>query len=610
MRRKTKKDNLRRLIIVLMVAVFTVTMFIPYVSAAEASGTCGNGVVWSLSASGTLAISGNGAMKNYSEENPAPWAEFTEQIRVILIENGVTSVGHYAFYGSENLISVTIPGSVKTIGNHAFKECVNLKMLTLSSGVEVVGESAFECCEALQSIRLPNTLKTIGRKAFYRCYALKTLTIPASVTAIGNMAFAYCKGLITADIRASVAELPYWMFYGCESLSAITLVGNITEISNMAFYNCNQLTKINYGGTEEAAEKIVEEIRSTSIEDFSKYFINYQVTVPSGGQATTSQVQEDKVVSNTTTVTTTENSTVSTTVTSSTELKPQGDSVVAGKTQISVSIQATIENENGWNELLDAIEEGEDANVDDLKIQVGVHLNDGKDISDKILSALAGQDVNLTIDMKDGSTIKIDCEKLEKPANKEQTKTEETKMNLSYELKPNEEPSKTQIKTIGDAKSFLLRFNSDTKFHFSPKIYVGKDYAYQTATLYQNVPGKGLELLQTVKVDRNGYATYYLQSTMQTTEYIIALNVKTVKEESAIIPEDMALEYGDMVYYESIEYVTTGVRLFMGLSLFQFGIAVFCVMLFLFVAVGVVMSILYRKKKLELYYQELKKKNA
>jgi hypothetical protein len=72
----------------------------------------------------------------------------------------------------------------------------------------------------------------------------------------------------------------------------------------------------------------------------------------------------------------------------------------------------------------------------------------------------------------------------------------------------------------------------------------------------------------------------------------------------------MAMEYGDIVYYESIQYVTTGVRMFMGLSLFQFSIAVFCVMLFLFVAVGVVMSILYRKKKLELYYRELKKKHA
>ena len=77
-------------------------------------------------------------------------------------------------------------------------------------------------------------------------------------------------------------------------------------------------------------------------------------------------------------------------------------------------------------------------------------------------------------------------------------------------------------------------------------------------------------------------------------------------EATAIIPEDIALDYGNMMYYESIQYVTTGVRLFMGLSLFQFSIAVFCVMLFLFVAVGVVMSILYRKKKLELYYKQLK----
>lgn len=610
MREKFKIDNMRRLIIVLMLMALTVTVFTPCISAAETDGTCGTGVTWSLSANGTLTISGKGAMKNYPSAESTPWAEFKDQIRVIVVENGVSAVGNYAFYGLNALISVTIADSVKIIGDYAFKECVNLKMLTLGKGVEILGESAFECCETLHTVRFPTALKTIGRKAFYRCYSLQTLSVPASVTSIGNMAFSYCENLITADIRASISALPYWMFYGCQSLSVITLAGNITGISGMTFYGCNQLVKINYGGTEANAEKITEEIRSTSIEDFSENYIYHQVTVPSGGKASVSEFQEDKLISSTTTVTTTENATVSTTVTESKELKPQGDSVVAGKTEVSVSIQATIENENGWNELLDAIEKGDEENVDDQKIQVGVHLNDGKEISDKTLGALAGQDVNLTIDLKDGSTVKIDCERLEKTTGKEQEKAEETKTILSYELRTNDEPTKTQLKTVGDAKSFLLRFDSDTNFHFSPKVYIGKEYAYQTATLYQDVPGKGLELLQTVKVDKSGYATYYLKSTMQTTEYLIALNVKTVKEESAIIPEDMAMEYGDIVYYESIQYVTTGVRMFMGLSLFQFSIAVFCVMLFLFVAVGVVMSILYRKKKLELYYRELKKKHA
>ena len=69
-------------------------------------------------------------------------------------------------------------------------------------------------------------------------------------------------------------------------------------------------------------------------------------------------------------------------------------------------------------------------------------------------------------------------------------------------------------------------------------------------------------------------------------------------------------DYGNMMYYETIQYVQTGVRMFMGLSLFQFSIAVGLVMVFLFIAVGIVMSVLYRKKKLELYYQQLKERNS
>lgn len=609
MRKNIKNDNMRRLIIALMLTALAVTLCAPCVSA-DTSGTCGSGLTWSLALDGTLTISGNGAMKNYSEENPAPWAELSDQIRVIVIENGVASIGNYAFYGLDTVVSVTVPGSVKTIGMRAFKECVNLQMVTLAKGVEILSESAFECCEALRTIRLPNTLQRIDRKAFYRCYSLQTITIPASVTSIGNIAFAYCKGLIVADIRATIAELPYWMFYSCESLSVVTLTGTITSASGKAFYNCNQLQTVNYGGTPQAAQKLTEDIQSTSLENFSESLIHYQVTVPSGGKASNTELHEDKLVSNTTTVTTTENATVSTTVTESTELKQQGGGVVAGDKQTSVSIQATIENKDGWNELLDAIEKGKEENVDKQTIEVGVQLHDGKEIADSTLDVLAGKDVNLTIDMKDGSSVSIDCERLEVKKDKDQPTASTALTSLAYTLSINENPTRNHMKTIGDAKSYLLSFDGSSAFKFSPKIYIGKESAYQTATLYQYVPGQGLSLLQTVLVDTSGYATYYLGSTKDTTQYLIGLNVAGVDVSSAIIPEDMASEYGNMVYYESIEYVTTGVRMFMGLSFFQFTIAVICVMIALFVGVGIVMGVLYRKKKLELYYKQLKENQS
>ena len=597
MRKKTIHDTMRRLILTLLLTAFVFSLCVPFVAADDTSGTCGKGLFWTL-VGDTLTVSGQGAMTNFTEETMAPWHAFRESIRIVKVEAGVTSVGDLAFYDLPNLISATLPSTVMSIGFASFAECKKLKLLTLGSGLQTIGRSAFECCESLQGVRFSDKLTSIGERAFYRCYALKTITIPASVTKIGKMAFTYCDSLVSAEIHASVSKIPTWLFYDCSSLVQIVVSGNVKSSESGAFEGCDNLNSIKYSGTKTNGEGLLADIQ----EDFTNLpamNITYTNT-PQKDSVTSSNIQqqEDKTIISSTTVTETGNSLVSTTV-STTVQDDTGRNT-------NVKIEAVIENENGWDELLNEIKEGEKQNLNNETINVDISLKDSKEISGNTLDALAGKDVDLTIDMNDGSTVKIDCGRLEKP----EEDPSEKQTALSYVLISNSNPTKNQIKTIGEATSFLLSFDGSTNFDFSPKIYIGEHYARQTATLYQSVPGKGLELLQSVIVDKSGYATYYLQSTKDTTQYLIALNVKDIDHSTAIIPEDVAADYGGVIYYEKIEYVTTGVRLFMGLSLFQFSIAVFCVMLFLFVAVGIVMSILYRKKKLELYYQQLKAKNV
>ena len=309
-----------------------------------------------------------------------------------------------------------------------------------------------------------------------------------------------------------------------------------------------------------------------------------------------------QLVTNTNTITKTENAVISTTVSQSKDYTSEDYNITLGDTEVKVTIDAIIENENGWNELIEAIKKGENQNVDLNEIQVDVTLSDSSEVTGNTLNQFVGKDnVNLNIDMQDGSSVQIDCGRL----NYSQEETAKP-IALSYQLSQNPNPTKQQIKTIGDAQSYLLSFDGSLEMDFSPKIYLGKTHSYKTATLYQYIPGRGLSLLQSVIVDKSGYATYYLGSTKDTTQYLIALDVKGVDSSTAIIPEDIAKDYGDVVYYEPIEYVVTGVRMFMGLSLFQFTIAVFCGMLVLFVGVGILMSIIYRKKKMEAYYQMLK----
>ena len=87
-------------------------------------GTCGadgNNLTWTLDSNGLLIISGEGAMKDYERYSVAPWYDYT--VQTVIIDDGVTTIGEYAFYYCDSLTSVTIPVSVTTIGSYEFRWC-------------------------------------------------------------------------------------------------------------------------------------------------------------------------------------------------------------------------------------------------------------------------------------------------------------------------------------------------------------------------------------------------------------------------------------------------------------------------------------------------------
>lgn len=91
----------------------------------EESGTTGD-CTWKLYNNGTLVISGNGAIEDYDlfGEYISPWRE--DNITEVIIEDGVTHIGSYAFLQCESLTSITIPNSVTSIGRSAFSGCTSL----------------------------------------------------------------------------------------------------------------------------------------------------------------------------------------------------------------------------------------------------------------------------------------------------------------------------------------------------------------------------------------------------------------------------------------------------------------------------------------------------
>lgn len=113
-----------------------------------ASGSCGEALTWSLSTAGDLTVSGTGDMADFAATG-APWAEYRDQIKLVILGQGVTSIGSSAFQDCKNLETVSLPGSLTALGKAAFLRCGKLTNITLPASLESVGEDCFTGCEKL-----------------------------------------------------------------------------------------------------------------------------------------------------------------------------------------------------------------------------------------------------------------------------------------------------------------------------------------------------------------------------------------------------------------------------------------------------------------------------
>ena len=256
------------------------------------TGTWGN-LSWELDNTGLLTISGSGNMNGFDHDSTEAWRAYVDRITSIVIQEGVTSIGQYAFMNCNGLESVTIPATVKTIADEAFRSCENLKDLLIPEGVTDIGHYAFLFCNSLTSITIPSSITnfssgfeycrnlkkaviqegvtTIGNYAFYCCSNLADVTIPSTVNTIGagafhntaldsvsipngvtNMGdwvFAYCSNLEIISIPSQVTYIPDGTFSNCTSLREIILPAGLVGIGDETFDNCSSLTDVYYGAS-------------------------------------------------------------------------------------------------------------------------------------------------------------------------------------------------------------------------------------------------------------------------------------------------------------------------------------------------------------------------
>ena len=185
------------------------------VSAAGTSGKCGPSAYWSFdSSTGTLTISGSGAMEDYEYGNEFPWMDYRNSIQTIVIGDQITQIGRNAFPWTA-CSTIQFGKSVRSIGERAFLECRNLNGdLTLPDSVQTIGAGAFQGCEKLSG----------------------DLTIPDSVVEIGEGAFRDCKNLNgTLTLGKNLRTIGKEAFSGCAFTGSLTIPEGVTEIADSAF---------------------------------------------------------------------------------------------------------------------------------------------------------------------------------------------------------------------------------------------------------------------------------------------------------------------------------------------------------------------------------------
>ncbi len=115
-------------------------------------GTCNENITWSLYDSGELVINGSGDIPDYSSSDSAPWNSYRSSIESVTINQGITSIGEYAFYNLKELKEAVIAPGITTIKFASFSECKKLTTIEIPDSVKSIGSNAFNNCNNLAAM--------------------------------------------------------------------------------------------------------------------------------------------------------------------------------------------------------------------------------------------------------------------------------------------------------------------------------------------------------------------------------------------------------------------------------------------------------------------------
>ncbi len=206
-------------------------------AAKKTSGTDGNGNTWVYDVkTKTLTFSGNKGIEDFMMDGhilEPDWYVWSNKVEHIIINDGITGIGQWAFYSFVDLKSVAMTDSVAYIKDGSFIFCMNLTSVKLSANIKNIDGNAFYGCNKLEHLTLPDTLKTLG--SFGLCSKLKEVIIPDSVSRTYESLFVGCKSLSKIKLSKGMKEIKQYDFANCKNLRTLEIPETVTTVSMSAF---------------------------------------------------------------------------------------------------------------------------------------------------------------------------------------------------------------------------------------------------------------------------------------------------------------------------------------------------------------------------------------
>lgn len=287
--------------LILILSLFVVLSNISVYAATTAAGTCGEGLIWELDDQGIFTVSGTGMIPGYGSLENTPWHIYRKDIKEVILNEGISSVGRFAFAGCNNLISVTFPSTLVEAQALAFEGCRQLYQAHISDmgmwaelgfvwdssdpveeaslprelylngelvreviipqGTSFIAPWAFRHFSSITSVVIPEGVSTIGTFAFADCTELTSMALPSTLKSIGAAAFSGCSSLNVVD----VADIGTWLNVTMDNTTAnplliseegkelrvkgqllteLVIPKGVTEIRKDAFAWCTKLVSI------------------------------------------------------------------------------------------------------------------------------------------------------------------------------------------------------------------------------------------------------------------------------------------------------------------------------------------------------------------------------